>query len=160
MDKDGKNKEYLTEDGAFSYTLDDEMEKLYYSTSKYYKESQGKPRSICEVSLNTTERLELFNFTYSEYEEDPRFIYNYSGENPDFITYYDNCLYFDNYHFGGINNYSTACGMKYDIKNKKIYKLVGTQEIKQGYDEDGFPIRIECDPIFKWEEYSKIKETN
>lgn len=139
MNKEGKDKEYVTDDGAFSYTIDDKMEYVYYSTGKYGY-STTEPRTISVSSLNGDKKAELFE---------------YRGPGNPYFTYYKNYLYFDNpslYIIG--TNYADLCGMRYDLNEKKLYYLNGYSETNVSFNELGIPIITKKHPVFYWEENS------
>lgn len=125
MKTDGSEQEYVSDKGAYSYTVDSENDKLYYATGKFGM-TQIEAKTIYEVSIGKKTEVELFK-------------YGSLGQ-PEF-SYYDNHLYFtnqDHYRPGTDASDPGVCGMRYDLNSKTMESLYGYIAHTNIYDENGF----------------------
>lgn len=115
MKTDGSGLEYVSEKGAYSYTVDLENNKLYYSTGQFGY-LQLEARTIYEVSMAEKTEVELFKCG--------------SIGRPEFV-YYDEYLYFtNNSYFRGLGSKDKpgVCGMRYALNSNTMETLYGYKE--------------------------------
>lgn len=131
MKTDGSDMDYVSENGAYSYTVDDKNNTLYYITGEYGQSSLDD-RNVNKVSLDT--KIDKVLFEYGKYG------------GPDF-TVYSNDLYFSNANFA-----IDFAGLKYNLETSEYDRLVGfyeKEEIKDGI----FTKYVTHGPYLSWEKY-------
>lgn len=108
---DGSDFEYVSENGAYTYTIDMENDTLYYITGEYGK-SSTESRTVYKVNLDSEEEKVLFE--YGNYG-DPIF------------TVYNDYLYFNNgsYQFTSLSGNTDLVGLRYNLESGEIEKLFG-----------------------------------
>ena len=117
MNLDGGDFEYVSQNGAFSYTVDCENDVLYYSEGKLNR-STDEPRNIYKVDMSEKKERMLFE---CQIRDDFEF------------NCYDNYLYFkcDSFSLGDKKDKPRLAGMRYDLKKEQMDCLYGycTQEL-------------------------------
>lgn len=139
MKTDGSDREYISRNGAYSYTVDIENNKLYYASGEFGM-SQIESKTIYEVSISQNTETELFK-------------YGTLGQ-PEF-SYCCNYLYFTTqsyYHPGNNSEKPEVCGMRYELAKKRMESLYGYVETKNIYGEDGFIDGKEVTANYYWDE--------
>lgn len=111
MKTDGSGVEYLSQNGAYSYTVDTENDKLYYS-SGVFGLTQVEPKTIYEVDISNEVETELFK--YGRFNQ------------PEFYVYND-YLYFYCESWGPSYDAENPreSGMRYNLNESKMESLYG-----------------------------------
>lgn len=128
---DGSDLEYVSENGAYSYTIDVENNTLYYIASEYGQTSLNS-RNVYKASLDIKNDEVLFE-------------YGQIGGSD--FTVYNDYLYFSNTSF-----VTDFAGLKYNLKTSEYDKLVGyyeKEEIKDGI----FTKYVTHGQYLSWEKY-------
>ena len=137
MNFDGSDVEYVSENGAFNYTVDTASNKLYYTEGELGLSEAGK-RTMYEVDLsskNENELLDLFSRNYLDF------------------SIYNNYIYFMDYStFTAGMNKPNICGMRYNRDTKQMETLMGNYVVEDVVGDDGFTERHQDGPFFYWEE--------
>ena len=117
---DGSDFEYVSEKGAYTYTIDMENDKLYYITGECGLTSIDS-RTVYKINLDTKKETVLFEYG------------SFGG--PDF-TVYNDYLYFNNrnYHLSSSSENTDLVGLRYNLKSDKIEKLFGEGNATAGYE--------------------------
>lgn len=131
MKTDGSDLEYVSENGAYSYTIDVENNTLYYITGEYGQTSLDS-RNVYKASLDIKNDEVLFEYG------------QYGG--PDF-TVYNDYLYFSNTNFS-----IDFAGLKYNLKTSEYDKLVGYYE-REEITDGIFTKHVTHGPYLNWEKY-------
>lgn len=123
MKIDGSGLECVSQNGAYSYTVDTENNKLYYS-SGIFGLTQIEPKTIYEVDISNKIESELFK--YGRFNQ------------PEFYVYND-YLYFTSSQFlpGNSAESPGVCGMRYNLNNKTMQSLYGYTESNFEFNEYG-----------------------
>ncbi len=135
---DGSQKEYLTKEGAYNYTVDINNNKVYYSTGLFNMADEDA-RTVYEVSMETGDETELFKVT----------------GNREF-TVYDDYLYIsDMYQFISFTKDGVLpCGKRYNLTNGSAETLYGKKEFEIQFDPNTGSYDIiggDNTPVYYWE---------
>lgn len=128
MNTDGSDFEYVSENGAFDYTLDTENNILYYITGEYGQASVGQ-RTVYISYLGMKNDEVLFEYKYGGCSD---------------LTFYNNYLYFSDDFTGGL------VGLRYSIITKGKDGLVANYE-EEEVNYSGIITYIKHGPFMNWE---------
>lgn len=137
MKTDGTSMEYISQYGAFSYTLNIKNDNLYYATGQFgYVQTEA--RTIYEVSIKDNHETELFKYNTTGYPE---------------FSYYGNYLYFTSSQFSPGNSAESpgVCGMRYNLNNKTMQSLYGYIESNFEFNEYGIIDHIVGTSDYYWD---------
>ncbi len=109
MNFDGKQVEYISANGAYNYAVDTDNNYLYYSTGELGF-AQLEKRRLYQLNMTAGEDKSLMKLSYGSID----------------FSVHNNTLYFFDYNFtpGNTNNHRVS-GLRYDIQNEKLQKLMG-----------------------------------
>lgn len=129
---DGSDFEYLTESGAYNYTIDVENNILYYIIGEY-GQSGADSITINKIYLDNRDENEIL--TTEDY------VYK--------ISAYDNCVYFTgSYKIGDKKEKAKKSGMIYDSALSQFKNIYGYTEIEWKKNKVGIPIKQINGPYF------------